>query len=151
MAQGKPRRNTRQRQVILEELRRLSSHPTAACLYEITRRRLPKISLGTVYRNLELLTQMGLIRKLETRGSEARYDGNISPHYHVRCVRCGRVDDVQGPVADSVMHDVKTIDGYKILRYQLEFIGICPQCTERGPKDHETGRHSGTHKGDTER
>ena len=71
-------RTTRQRQVILEELQKLQSHPTAAALYEIVRRRVPKISLGTVYRNLELLARTGLIRKLEFAGAEARFDGNVS-------------------------------------------------------------------------
>ncbi len=61
-------RNTRQRRLILEELRKLKTHPTAASLYAIVRRRMPKISLGTVYRNLELLNQMGMIRKLDFSG-----------------------------------------------------------------------------------
>ena len=69
-------RNTRQREVILEELRKLRSHPTAPVLYEIVRRRLPRISLGTVYRNLELLAKSGVVRKLELSDSEARFDGN---------------------------------------------------------------------------
>ena len=96
----KTQRNTRQRQVILEELQKLTSHPTAAGLYEIVRRRLPKISLGTVYRNLELLARTGLIQKLEFGGGEARFDGNVDRHDHVRCVRCGRVDDISAPPLD---------------------------------------------------
>ena len=78
-------RVTRQRRVILEELRKLTSHPTAPALYEVVRRRLPRISLGTVYRNLELLARAGFIQRLDLQGAEARFDGNPEHHYHVRC------------------------------------------------------------------
>jgi Fur family ferric uptake transcriptional regulator len=122
------RRQTPQRQVVLEELRKLSTHPTAAELYQLTRRRLPKISLGTVYRNLELLAQMGVIRKLEIGGSEARYDGMLERHYHVRCVACGRVEDARDLPAQPVYDEIDTLSGYQILDHRLEFVGICPTC-----------------------
>ena len=124
-------RNTQQRQVILEELRKLPSHPTAADLYEIVRRRLPRISLGTVYRNLELLTQRGLIQKLEISGSEARFDGNPDRHDHVQCVRCGRVGDLHHVPDDMVRGGIKELDGYEILGYHLRFSGICPACRKQ--------------------
>ena len=94
MSTGKLQRNTRQRQVILEELQKLTSHPTAPDLYGIVRKRLPKISLGTVYRNLELLTRHNVIKKLDLRGSVAHFDGNSTLHYHVRCSCCDQVDDL---------------------------------------------------------
>lgn len=128
MADEKPRRNTRQRQVVLEELRKLTSHPTAAELYEITRRRLPRISLGTVYRNLDLLAHMGIIRKLGTSSSEARFDGKVEQHYHVRCVRCGQVDDAPGRPDHSMKEAVESSDGYDVLGFRLEFDGVCPEC-----------------------
>ncbi len=128
MATGKFQRNTRQRQVILEELQKLTSHPTAAGLYKIVCKRLPKISLGTVYRNLELLAQNNIIQKLDIRGSEARFDGNPERHHHVRCVHCGRVDDLHDIPTDLMEHRLKESNGWKILGYRLEFIGICPEC-----------------------
>ena len=67
-------RNTRQRRIILEELRGVKSHPTAVEIFERVRRRLPKISLGTVYRNLDLLTRLGMIQKLEWSAGEARFE-----------------------------------------------------------------------------
>ena len=127
----KSQRNTRQRRVILEELRKLSSHPTAADLYEIVRRHLPRISLGTVYRNLELLARMDLIQKLEISGTEARFDGNPDRHYHVRCVRCERVDDLHEVPDDPMKGGFEELDGYEILGYRLEFFGICPECRKR--------------------
>jgi Fur family transcriptional regulator, ferric uptake regulator len=93
-------RMTRQRQVILEQLREVCSHPTADEVYGMVRRRLPRISLGTVYRNLEMLVKAGLIRRLDMAGRQRRYDGNVEHHYHVRCSRCGCVGDVmRGPIA----------------------------------------------------
>lgn len=127
----KAQRNTLQRQVVLEELKRLTSHPTAAELYEITRAHLPKISLGTVYRNLELLADNGVIQKLEIGGSEARFDGNPKRHYHVRCIHCDRVDDVHDLPEDFGKGEVKSLRGYKILGFRLEFTGVCPECGKR--------------------
>jgi Fur family ferric uptake transcriptional regulator len=114
--------------VVLEELKRLNSHPTATELYEITRTRLPKISLGTVYRNLELLAQNGVIQKLEIGGSEARFDGNPERHYHVRCIYCERVDDVDGLPEDFVKGQVHSLAGYVIVGFRLDFLGVCPDC-----------------------
>ena len=131
MPHRKLQRNTPQRKVILEELRRVSSHPTAVELYEVVRRRMPKISLGTVYRNLELLVEMGTVQKFALGGTEARFDGDTQRHYHVRCVRCGRLDDVCG--LPEVLRDAepKQLAGYEILDHRLEFLGICPQCASR--------------------
>ena len=135
MASKTFQRNTRQRQVILEELLKLTSHPTAVELYEIARLRLPRISLGTVYRNLELLAQMGAIRKLDFGGGEARFDGDAHQHYHVRCVRCGRVDDAHGSPPNQVKDDPKDLAGYKVLGFRLEFIGLCPDCNTPSAAD----------------
>jgi Fur family ferric uptake transcriptional regulator len=139
MARQKSRRHTPQRNVILEELQKAVSHPTAAQLYEVVRRRLPKISLGTVYRNLDLLARMGKIQKLDLGGSEARFDGNPDLHYHVRCVHCGRVDDVHGPPADLVSDQPRGVGGYEILGHRLELLGICPQCKSARKADGEPG------------
>lgn len=91
------KRHSRQRDIILEEVRRGKTHPSAQEVYDRVRPRLPKISLGTVYRNLEQLAAHGLIRKLELPGDQRRFDGDVSEHYHIRCLVCGRVDDVPGP------------------------------------------------------
>jgi Fur family ferric uptake transcriptional regulator len=125
-------RNTKQRQVILEELEKLTSHPTATGLYEIVRRRLPKISLGTVYRNLERMASMGTIRKLQFSGTESRFDADTRRHDHLRCVQCGRVDDVHAAPLDRSALEPHDLGGYEILDYRLEYLGLCPQC--RGGK-----------------
>jgi Fur family ferric uptake transcriptional regulator len=140
MVDDTPRRNTRQRQVVLEELRKFESHPTAAEVYEVARRRLSKISLGTVYRNLDLLAQMGVIRKIEIVGGEAHFDAKANRHYHVRCVRCGRVDDADGLPDDPLNGVGDAINDYDIVGYRLEFVGVCPECqkTSDGEQNEET-------------
>jgi Fur family ferric uptake transcriptional regulator len=123
-------RNTRQRQIVLEELRAVTSHPTASELYELVRRRLPKVSLGTVYRNLDLLARMGVIEKLENASGEARFDANTAQHDHLRCLRCGRFDDVITPPLDLAAPAGNDLRGYELLGHRLVFLGICPRCRQ---------------------
>jgi Fur family ferric uptake transcriptional regulator len=119
---------TRQRQVILEELRKVDNHPSADEVYEMVRKRLPRISLGTVYRNLEILSANGEIQRLELGCNWKRFDGTAENHYHIRCPDCDRVVDVPGDLNIVVNHDLKDATEYKILGHRLEFIGICPDC-----------------------
>ena len=93
----KIRSMTRQRRVILQELQKVTTHPTADQVYDMVRKKLPRISLATVYRNLDLLAQDGLISKLDG-GAQLRFDGNPADHYHIRCTRCQRVDDYRRAV-----------------------------------------------------
>ena len=128
MSQDGPLRETRQRVVILDELKQTDRHPTADELHQAVRRRLPRISLGTVYRNLELLSERGVIRKIELAGGQRRFDANTRKHCHVRCVRCGRVDDVHGEPPARIDKAFTGKNGYKIIGYRLELLGLCPQC-----------------------
>ncbi len=121
-------RMTTQRQVILEELKKLKTHPTAGELCQIVRERLPRISLGTVYRNLEILSRQGMIQKLEVGGTEMRFDGATHNHYHLRCLHCGRVDDLDMEVVAGLEQRAGEISDYDIIGHRLEFVGICPQC-----------------------
>ena len=124
-------RMTRQRRVILEELAKVSTHPTADEVHRMVRRRLPRVSLGTVYRNLEILSGRGMILKLDGVGSQRRYDGDTKDHLHVRCLGCGRVDDLPvGPCAD-IEKKVRAGTDYEIVGYSLNFIGYCPRCARR--------------------
>lgn len=120
-------RMTRQRMVILEELKKLHTHPTADELYAMVRARLPRISLGTVYRNLDFLAETGEVLKLEAAGSIRRFDGDVRPHQHIRCTRCGRVGDVMpsAPVPDT--SDIQ-VEGFTVTRARVEFEGICNAC-----------------------
>jgi Fur family ferric uptake transcriptional regulator len=122
-------RMTRQRRVILEELRRENAHPTADMLYEMVRLRLPHVSLGTVYRNLEILTALGEIQTLEISGSQKRYDGIPHKHYHIRCIHCGRMDDAPIAPLNRLEDALYGSTVYTIMGHRLEFLGLCPECS----------------------
>jgi Fur family transcriptional regulator, ferric uptake regulator len=124
-------RMTKQRMVILEELRKVRSHPTAYDVYEIVRSRLPRISLATVYRNLEQLSSNGQILKLDLGQGQKRFDAEIEDHSHIRCLSCGKVEDV--PLNPSmgiatIKDSVSSQSGYEVLGYGMDFQGICPAC-----------------------
>lgn len=121
-------RLTTQRQIILEELGKVTSHPTANEVYDMVRRRLPRIGLGTVYRNLELLADSGVILKLEVGGTQKRFDATVEPHYHIRCSMCGKVDDIDIPVQEHINQAATAASSYKVLGHHIEFSGICRSC-----------------------
>ena len=129
-------RMTNQRQIILEEVRKLRSHPTADEIYERVRKRLPRISMGTVYRNLDLLTKTGQIKKVEPGFPPMRFDGNTGDHYHVVCMGCGRIEDIPvEPSEDSLNNFVKAMNrvtSYSIYGHNLELMGLCPNCMKEG-------------------
>jgi len=121
---------TRQRRVILEELRNIGSHPTADEVYRMVRRRLPRISLGTIYRNLEILSESGLIQKLELAGAQKQFDFETKNHYHVRCIDCGRLDDIPFKPIPNIENAFRGVCDYQIIGHQLMFTGLCPNCKE---------------------
>lgn len=120
---------TSQRRILLEELRKLKSHPTADELYTIIRERLPRVSLGTVYRNLEVMSDAGMILKLECGGKQMRFDGNSMAHHHMRCPHCGAVEDVcpEGAEELEALLD-KLLERNSFEGYSLEFKGLCANC-----------------------
>ncbi|HUT01510.1 MAG TPA: transcriptional repressor [Phycisphaerae bacterium] len=135
-------RMTRQRRVILEELRRAEDHPTADALYQRVRRRLPRISLGTVYRNLEVLVRQREVRRLRVGGEAGRFDGRAEAHHHVRCVRCGCLADVPAGTCTISVEDVRRATGFRLLEARLELTGTCRDCqaAEAGGAGNRTKR-----------
>jgi len=130
MPKPTPMRLTTQRQIILEELLKVTSHPTANEVYDMVRKRLPRIGLGTVYRNLELMAETGMVLKLEVGGTQKRFDATIEPHYHIRCVECGKVDDIDIAVQHDINETAARACHYHILGHHIEFTGICQECAE---------------------
>ena len=131
MQREKNLRMTRQRKVILEELRKLNTHPSADEIYEVVRQRLPRISLGTVYRNLEVLSELGEIQKLELSGLLKRFDWDTKKHYHIRCVRCSRVDDAPIAPLNQLDNELYGATVFEIIGHNLEFTGLCPECSRK--------------------
>ena len=128
----KLRRNTKQRQAILDVLCASTSHPTAAELFQEVRQRVPEISLGTVYRNLEVLAESGHVVRVHDGGHEARFDGNRHPHAHIQCTRCGRLADVEVALPDLAALSGSQVGGFLVTEHALTLRGICSDCRTNG-------------------
>src|SRR4030066_1654253 len=107
-------RTTKQKEVILGILRGTTSHPTADWVYNEVRKEIPNISLGTVYRNLRLLCQIGEILELVLSGSLSRFDARNDNHYHFRCEKCGQVFDVDLPVDEEMDRRAAQKTGFEV-------------------------------------
>lgn len=135
----KGKRMTKQRRVIKEILCNSKSHPTAEAIYVEARKRLPDISLGTVYRNLQVLLEENSIMELNYGKGFSRFDGNIMPHYHFVCQDCGRVYDVDAPVCNEIMAIAANKISGQVNFHRLEFYGRCQNCVEKfGPLNTKT-------------
>jgi Fe2+ or Zn2+ uptake regulation protein len=122
-------RESRHREVVLAAVRSTMDHPTAEWVHRQARRSLPRIGLGTVYRNLKKLAEDGLIREIHAGGADAaRFDGNTGRHYHIRCLRCGRVNDLPISVDTRLEEEAARAMSYRILGHEVEVLGICPLC-----------------------
>jgi Fur family ferric uptake transcriptional regulator len=126
-----PRRGSEQRAIILEVVRSTMDHPTAAGVYAQARRKLPRIGLGTVYRNLERLAALGLIREIRGVPGPARFDGNIERHYHIRCLGCGKVNDLPIGVTARLEQEAARATDFEILGHEVEVQGLCPGCRDQ--------------------
>ncbi len=124
-------RETHQRRVIYETIRNTKRHPTADWIYERVRETIPKVSLGTVYRNLTILKQEGLVRELQTVDKRARYDADLTPHAHFTCMVCGEIHDVEG-VGEIPWEGLRDLVGCEVEYQRVEFIGFCPGCVRKG-------------------
>jgi len=121
-------RNTRQKEAILRVLHGTQIHPDAGWVYQQVKKEIPNISLGTVYRNLKMLKENGLVNELDFAGSQGRFDGDVSDHYHFRCKKCGRIYDIDEPVDKSIEKIVAGKTGFQVTGHRLEIVGFCVEC-----------------------
>lgn len=127
MITNKKERLTCQKKIILDYLKRTSTHPTADVIYSAVKRKLPQISLGTIYRNLKIMREKGEV--LEIPGEISRWDGELSPHSHFICRKCKRIYDVfKGSQLLRLRRNLKI---GKVTNYQVYFYGICKNCEKR--------------------
>ena len=123
-------RLTEPRRLILEVVRATDEHPSASAVYRKVRRRLPRVSLATVYRNLRKLAAEGFL--LERAGTDGlRFDGNVERHDHFTCLACRRVFDVPPAPADGSRRRVAVGTGFEVLDHRIEFYGVCAACGRR--------------------
>ena len=128
MSNYEPLQMTRSRRAILKELSSAEHHPTADEVYQRVRRTIPRISLATIYRNLDILNRHGMIRTLADADGQRRYDATLEDHCHVRCEVCGGVDDVYVVPLETIERSITDASGYNICGYSLSFTGVCPRC-----------------------
>ena len=119
----------RKRDAILNCVRATTTHPSAEWVYENVRTQMPDISLATVYRNLSLFKEQGLIVSLGTVKGVERFDGNTEPHVHFICTQCGGVQDLpEISVPEELNSAVARSSGGRVDSCQLSFTGICGKC-----------------------
>lgn len=124
-------KHSKQRDSIKAFLASRTDHPTADTIYMNIRQTNPNISLGTVYRNLALLTELGEIIKITTGDGADRFDGNTAPHHHFICTQCHRVYDLNGMRnIDTIMDAAQEAAPGQIKGYVANFYGICEQCAK---------------------
>ncbi len=125
------RRNTIQRSLVLEAVNKLHCHATADEIYHEINKKHPTISRATVYRNLNLLSEMGEIRRLEIPGSADRFDHISQNHCHVTCEACGRVFDVDMEFVSGLERGIRDAHGFDFTGYDIIFHGVCPECKKQ--------------------
>lgn len=122
------KRNTIQCSLVFEAVNKLQCHATADEIYDAIVKEYPTISRGTVYRNLNRLSKMGKIHKMEIPGGADRFDHQCREHYHARCVKCGRVFDVDMEYIEGLEKNIKDAHGFEISGHDIIFKGTCPDC-----------------------
>ena len=124
------KRYSKQRELIYQCLMETHEHPTAEMLYNWLKPENPSLSLGTVYRNLNLLADEGIITRMPF--PVERYDANTEPHPHFRCRKCGAVYDLEGVEYDALLDEkIGVLSGHQVDRHDLVFSGICTHCATR--------------------
>ena len=128
---SKRNRNSKQRNKILEILRSTKTHPTADWVFNEAKKVFPGLSMGTVYRNLNVLVEMGLVKKIEHGSTFDRFEANPTSHYHFICESCNSIIDLEMTVVDTLNERVYKETGFKPKSHTIDFYGTCPQCKEK--------------------
>ena len=124
-------RNTKQRTRILEVLSQTDSHPTASWVYDELKPEFPSLSLGTVYRNLKILEEQGLLNKLHAGSTFDRYDAITHPHAHFVCTNCGALYDIKDFEFPEVIEKVNAQSRHQIEKVSVNYVGLCDKCLEK--------------------
>ena len=121
-------RMTPQRHAILSYLVESMSHPTADEIYRALERRFPNMSVATVYNNLKVFMEAGLVRELTYGDDSSRFDADMSDHYHAICESCGKIVDFDFPPLSEAEQAASAATGFRVTGHRMEVYGICPEC-----------------------
>nr|WP_286171960.1 MULTISPECIES: peroxide-responsive transcriptional repressor PerR [Gracilibacillus] len=127
-------RITPQRHAVLEYLLNADTHPTADEIYKALEGKFPNMSVATVYNNLRVFREIGLVRELTYGDSSSRFDCDTSDHYHIICETCGKIVDFQYPSLDEVEALAEQITGFEVTHHRMEVYGVCHACKKENNK-----------------
>lgn len=122
------KRNTIQKQLVLDTVKQTDIHPTAEEVYYLIKKNHPDISLATVYRNLNQLSEDGKIQKIQMPNSADRFDKTLQAHYHIYCTKCLFFKDVDMDYLSNIDEAVRIATGYEITEHTIIFKGLCQNC-----------------------
>ena len=125
------RRFSKQRKLIYDMIVENPIHPSADVIYSRLRADHPELSLGTVYRNLNVLSEMGAIKKIDSRMKSERYDGRTDDHYHMICEKCGKMFDVETEYQTDLIHEAQRKTPPLLKEHNIIFYGICEKCCDK--------------------
>ncbi|WP_026908270.1 peroxide-responsive transcriptional repressor PerR [Paucisalibacillus globulus] len=123
-------RITPQRHAVLDYLMNSIIHPTADDIYKALEGKFPNMSVATVYNNLRVLRENGLVRELTYGDSSSRFEINLSDHYHIICEECGKIVDFHYPSLDEVESLAQKVTGFEVSHHRMEVYGVCRDCKE---------------------
>ena len=124
-------RSSRQREHILEIVREADNHPTVDWIYAKLKPEFPKLSLGTVYRNIAVLVEQGFVQRIQSGSTFDRYEANMSNHYHLICESCGKIVDFNLSINPDIEKLASRKSDFTITGHRINFFGICPECKKR--------------------
>ncbi|WP_144511754.1 peroxide-responsive transcriptional repressor PerR [Bacillus sp. FJAT-22090] len=127
-------RITPQRHAILEFIIQSMSHPTADDIYKALESKFPSMSVATVYNNLRVFREAGLVKELTYGDASSRFDFITNDHYHMICNACGKIVDFHYPGLDEVEHLAAHLTGFEVSSHRMEIYGTCPTCKEHATK-----------------
>lgn len=121
-------RVTHQRTEVYREVAAALDHPDVESIHRSVKKRIPQISLDTVYRTLRLFEEKGIITRVSYPGDRARFDGNTGQHHHFICTKCGLIRDFRSDELDAVRPRMKNVPCGRITSVQIELRGLCRRC-----------------------
>ncbi len=123
---------THQRQVLFEVMQKMHGHPSPEEVYEIVRKKVPSISLATVYKNIHLFVDCGIFREVSLHHGTQRIELNARPHHHMVCSECKTISDIDEQALGLMPARKKLPGGFLVERYSVDVIGLCPKCQAKG-------------------
>ena len=120
---------THQRLVIYEQLMKMGDHPAPEAVFERVRKKIPSLSLATVYNNIKIFVEHGLLRELSVHRGSLRLESNLDPHHHLVCTNCKAIEDIDESDFQPIRLKKALPKGFTVHRFSVEVLGLCSNCS----------------------